>query len=66
MRKRLLGLLAFFALVPLVVAGCLPGNGHPVFELEDGSLLIVTDWCCTPVGDGSELSCTDGEVWFNL
>jgi len=43
-------------------AGCKPGNIEylPVGGVPQESL------CCVPVGDGSVLSCTDGETWQNV
>jgi len=45
-----------------LVAGC--KDGHITFiDPEDPD--PANDVCCVPVGDGTVLSCTDGDVWFN-
>ena len=34
------------------------------FEGMEGTFVVGGEtWCCTPVGDGSDYSCTDGESW---
>jgi len=43
-------------------AGCLPGN-EEYFPTQNPS---AETWCCKPVGDGTVLSCTDGDSWFNV
>lgn len=64
--KKLIALALFVAGSAAVFAGCLNGN------FERTAVVITPDgdggtetYCCTPVGDGSELSCTDGETWWN-
>jgi len=43
-----------------VWAKCQPGNNE-LKPIGGGESL-----CCVPVGDGSVLSCTDGDTWFNV
>jgi hypothetical protein len=43
---------------------CMPGN-IPFFDPFDEDP-IASAWCCVPVGDGTVLSCTDGDTWFNV
>ncbi len=73
--KKLVCLIAL-AVLPLgyVVADCI-GNtnssvecgGEPVGWLYNGDPSDFSSpgetWCCTPVGDGSDYSCTNGESW---
>jgi len=43
---------------------CKPGN-EPVENIECFPDCPAEEiWCCTPVGDGSAVSCTDGESWW--
>jgi len=62
LRKISIVLLPFAVLAvgAIVWAGCKPGNTPYVNEQG------TEEWCCVPVGDGSVLSCTDGDDWFNV
>ena len=42
---------------------CKEGNDAYLIDWGDGTGTVV---CCVEVGDGSELSCTDGDTWINL
>lgn len=56
----------FFLLAIMTFIG---GSAFAAISCQDGNFAAVDqnggEWCCTEVGDGSELSCTDGEVWVN-
>jgi len=62
MKKRLLiiSFLVSLAAVPIgyAVAGCTGNSTHEFIELGN-----YTQWCCTPVGEGWDFSCTDGTEW---
>jgi len=41
-------------------------EGNMTFLPSDDPENLEGAWCCVPVGDGSELSSTDGDIWFNV
>jgi len=41
---------------------CMPGHIWKLEHEDDDTYSLA---CCVPVGDGSELSCTDGQSWWN-
>ncbi len=65
MKKCLTTLVALFVLtgfgvLQAQVGPCKKGN----MWFENDTPTLDDDWCCKPVGDGTVLSCTDGDDWF--
>ena len=63
--KKLLGIALFVVSSAAVFAGCLNGNEERDMIAITPNGSYIDTYCCTPVGDGSVQSCTDGEDWWN-
>lgn len=59
--------LGIFCLVSCLAvwAECAPGHIRRVEIIVTPDGVGSSGYCCIPVGDGSELSCTDGTDWWN-
>ena len=59
-------LMHFLLSVATIAGGCKDGNQEvkPMYCYPDCPEEEIL--CCVPVGDGSAMSCTDGEDWWCL
>lgn len=70
MKHLKIALFVFFMCVcaSFVLADCIGNTTHSCQVLEaivtpGGTTAGSNTWCCTPVGNGSDYSCTDGSSW---